>query len=377
MKLSPFVLACCLVAGCGKNKPVSQPVPVPVIASEVLVRDQLVHMENMGQALGSRDVEIRARVEGILESMHFSEGSFIKSNELLYVIEPRALIASLDQAKGNLAQTEAALDKANRDVLRLQPLWERNAISRQALDDAFAAERSASSAVTSARAALESTEIELGYAKIHAPIDGLVGKTEVRPGNLVGRGQNTLLTTMSSLDPIHYRFSVSERDYLAWKREGPDRDSPPDKPIFELLLADGTVHAHKGRVVFADRNVDSATGTLLIEVAFPNPDRLVRPGQFGKVRMPVKFIKDAILVPQRAVQELQASYSVYVVRADNTVELRKVEPGPRIGSLMVIASGLLPGEKIVVEGLQKLRNRTLVTPTIRIMEDTQPAPAGE
>ncbi len=335
-----------MMAGCGGKAPTPPPPPpVPVIASEVIVRDQPIYLENIGQSLGAQDVQIRARVEGVLESMHFTEGSFVKSNDLLYVIDPRSLEASLDQTKGNLAQTEAQLEKARRDVSRLQPLWEKNAISRQTLDDALAAERSAKAGVDSARAALDTTQIQLGYAKIYAPMDGLVGKTEVRPGNLVGRGESTLLTTMSSIDPIHFRFSVSEKDYLEWRRQRPDDEAARKDAtgIFELILADGTVHAYRGSVVFADRNVDPATGTLLIEVAFPNPDRLVRPGQFGRVRVAIKQLPGAILVPQRAVVELQANYSVFVVRPDNTVEFRKVTPGPTVGNLRVITAGLERG----------------------------------
>jgi membrane fusion protein (multidrug efflux system) len=366
-----------MIAGCGGKAPAPPPPPpVPVVASEVIVRDQLIYLENIGQSLGAQDVQIRARVEGVLESMHFSEGSFVKSNDLLYVIDPRTLEASLEQTKGSLAQAESMLDKARRDVSRLQPLWEKNAISRQTLDDALAAERSAKAGVDSARAALDTTQIQLGYAKIYAPMDGLVGKTEVRPGNLVGRGESTLLTTMSSIDPIHYRFSISEKDYLEWRRQRPDDDDArkDSTGIFELILADGAVHAYRGSVVFADRNVDPATGTLLIEVAFPNPDRLVRPGQFGRVRVPIKQLPGAILVPQRAVVELQANYSVFVVRPDNTVEFRKVTPGPTVDNLRVITSGLSVGENVVVEGIQKLQNNTPVAPTFRpIVTAPQPA----
>ena len=366
MRQSTCLLLAALAAlGCGRRAaPPPPPAPVPVVTTEVIVRDQVLYLENIGQALGAQDVEIRARVEGVLESMHFLEGSFVKSNDLLYVIDPRSLEAGLEQTRGALAQAQSQLDKARRDVRRLQPLWEQHAISRQMLDDALAAERSASAGVATASAALDATQIQLGYAKIYAPIDGLVGKTEVRPGNLVGRGQSTLLTTMSSIDPIHYRFSVSERDYLEWRRERPDdaQARAGASNVFELVLADGTAHPHRGSVVFADRNVDPTTGTLLIEVAFPNPERLVRPGQFGRVRVPTKRLPGALLVPQRAIQELQSIHSVFVVRADRTAEFRRVTPGPRVGNLVVITQGLQAGEQVVVEGGQKLQPNTLVAP---------------
>ena len=375
MKIATLVsMNCALLAlaGCGGKPPPAQPPPVPVLVSEVVVRDQPVYMESMAQSLGAQDVQIRARVEGVLESMHFTEGSFVASNTLLYVIDPRTLEAGLEQAKGALAQTEALLDKAQRDVNRLQPLWEKNAIARQTLDDALAAERSAKAGVDAARAALDTTQIQLGYSKVYAPIDGLVGKTEVRPGNLVGRGESTLLTTMSSIDPIHFRFSVSEKDYLEWRRQRPDDEAARQAAadIFELILADGTMHKHRGSVVFADRNVDPTTGTLLLEVAFPNPERLVRPGQFGRVRVPIQQLAGAILVPQRAVMELQATYSVYVLRPDNTVEFRKVTPGPTVGRLRVVSAGLQPGDKVVVEGLQKLQNNAPVAPTVKPVEES-------
>ena len=370
-----------VLAGCGKPPapPPAPPPPVPVVVSEVLVRDQPIYVESIAQARGSRDVEIRARVEGVLESMNFTEGGFVKKGDLLYVIEPDSLQASLDRNKGALAQSESALDKASRDVARLQPLWEKNAISRQTLDDALAAERSARAGVDAAKAALESTHIQLGYAKIYAPIDGLAGKTEVRPGNLVGRGQSTLLTTLSTIDPIHFRYSVSEQDYLTWRRARPDDEKARAESAgnFDLVLADGAAHPHKGSVVFADRNVDPTTGTLLLEVAFPNPDRLIRPGQFGRIRVPVKVLPAAILVPQRAVKEMQAIHSVFVVRTDSTAEFRKVTPGPRVGNLIVISEGLKPGEAVVVEGIQKLQNNTPVAPTLRPLAAPSDSPSAE
>jgi membrane fusion protein (multidrug efflux system) len=348
-----------LLAGCQEEETPRAGFAQPVLAAEVLVRDTTNYFENIGQTRGAQDVEIRARVAGFLESINFTEGTLVQSNALLYTIDRRPFVAALAQAEGSLAQVEVAWQKAKNDINRLGPLWEKNAISRQQYDDALAAERAAAANVQAIKAAAETARIQLGYTEIRAPLEGLVGATEVKPGNLVGQGATTLLTTLSSLDPIHVRFSVSEKIYLEWRRKhGGDDDQSrrAAEGIFELILADGSVHPQRGSVVFADRQVDPTTGTLLLEVAFPNPDRIVRPGQFARVRFPIEVIPNALLVPQRAVTELQATYSVFVVGAENKAEFRKVAPGPRIGSLFVIQDGLKPGEKIVVEGIQKVQN---------------------
>ena len=364
-----------LTLGC-RDKTAPAPAPIPVVAAEVIVRDQPVYFEAMGQTAGSQDVEIRARVDGILESVLFREGTMVEKDALLYTIDPSSLEANLAQARGGLAQAEAAFDKAQRDVKRLTPLWEKNAVSRQMLDDAIAAQNSASGAVETARGAVDNMQIQLGYTKIYAPIAGLIGKTEVKPGNLVGRGQNTLLTTISVLDPIAVRFSISEQEFLALQQAYPEnKRARASAAVFELVLADGSVLPGKGTVVFADRSIDPATGTLLLEAAFPNPDLRVRPGQFARVRVPTRTIPGAILVPQRAVQELQATYSVFVVTADSRAEFRRVTVGPRVGSLYVIESGLQPGEKIVVEGGQKLQNNLPVAATLQPAASETPAAA--
>lgn len=361
MRYSILLSVIVLAVGCREKMPAPPPGPVPVVAADVIVRDQPIYYEAMGQTLGSQDVEIRARVEGILESVHFREGAMVEKGALLYTIDPSTVEANLAQARGALAQAEAADDKARRDVRRLTPLWEKNAISRQMLDDALAAQHSASGAVVTARGAVDNMEILLGYTKIHAPIAGLIGKTEVKPGNLVGRGQNTLLTTLSVLDPIAVRFSISEKEFLTLQHVIPeDQQALASAAIFELVLADGSSLPDKGKVVFVDRSVDPATGTMLLEVAFPNPGLLVRPGQFGRVRAPIRTVAGAILVPQRAVQELQGTHSVFVAGEDGRAEFRPVRVGPRVDNLYVIESGLHAGEKVVVEGGQKLQNGTAI-----------------
>jgi membrane fusion protein (multidrug efflux system) len=342
-----------MTVGCRKAPAPASTFAVPVTAAEVLVRDTTNYVEYIGQTSGARDVEIRARVAGFLETVAFSEGTVVRSNALLYTIDSGPFQAGLAQAEGRLAEVEAGWLKTRQDTNRFGPLWERHAISRQQYDDAIAAERAAAAGMQAARAAVDAAQLQLGYTRIHSPIDGLVGKTEVKPGNLVGQGATTLLTTVSSLDPIHVRFSVSEKRYLEWRRK---HGQSPGTGIFELILADGSVHPEKGGIIFADRQVDPATGTLLLEVFFPNPKRVVRPGQYARIRFPVEVIPNAILVPQRSVQELQATYSVFVVGAEEKAQFRKITVGPASETFYVVREGLKPGDKVVLGGVQKLRN---------------------
>ncbi len=351
------------VWGCGESAPPPAP-PVEVQVATVLQRDLPIYIENIGQTLGSQEVEVRARVEGFLETVNFREGSFVKKGDRLYTIDPRNLEQALAQARGQLARARADLARASQDVARYRPLVAQNAIPRQQFETAVQVESAAKAAVDAAQATADNAEINLQYTKVDSPIDGLVGKTEVKPGNLVGRGDNTLLTTVSTIDPIHVRFTISERDYLKYARASGDREGADRRGNFELILADGSVHEHPGGLLFADRVVDPRTGTLLLEAEFPNPDRLVRPGQYARVRAPVDLKKDAILVPQRAVRELQATFSVAVVSADGVVSMRTVKPGERVDSLWAIDSGLAPGERVVVEGMQKVREGMKVHATV-------------
>jgi membrane fusion protein (multidrug efflux system) len=367
--------ACALSAACGEDAPPALP-PVDVQVARVLQRDVPITIENIGQTLGSTEVEVRARSEGFLETVNFKEGSFVAKGDLLYTIDPRNLEATLANAKGQLAARQADLARARQDVARYKPLVALNAIPRQQYDTSVAVENAASAAVDAARALVEDATIDLAYTKIYSPIDGLVGRTEVKPGNLVGRGDNTLLTTVSTVDPIHVRFTISEQDYLRFARAADGQNGDQPKRAFELVLADGSVHKEKGTLVFADRLVDPTTGTLMLEATYPNPDRLVRPGQYARVRVAVDERKGAILVPQRAVRELQATYSVAVLGEGDKISMRTVKPGARVDSLWVIESGLAPNETVVVEGLQKVREGIVVKPTVvAIDEKTGAAPA--
>ncbi len=366
MTRAPIPLLCVLTAAvavsCAQQEAPAA-APPEVYVAEVVQQDVPVYVEIVGQTRGSQDVEIRARVEGFLDRVAFREGAFVRKGDLLYQIDPQPLEAALAQAKANLATNQARLDQTTVSVNRLKPLAEQQAVSQQELDNALSSQDAARAQVDAARAAAEKATLDLGYARITSPIDGVVGTTLVKAGNLVGRGESTLLTTVSQIDPILFRAGISEAEYLRIARRADElrAASGGQQAVVQLLLADGTTHSHTGRVEAVERAVDPTTGTLAVQFTFPNPERLLRPGQYGRARFESEVKKGALLVPQRAVQELQDLYSVAVVGADDKVELRNVKVGPRVDSLWVVEEGLEPGEKVVVEGLQRLRDGITVT----------------
>jgi membrane fusion protein, multidrug efflux system len=354
--------AALMAVACGKKEQAAGP-PPEVYVADVVQKDVPVYMELVGQTKGSQDVEIRARVEGYLNSVNFTEGSFVGKGTLLYQIDPLPLQAALANAKADLATAVARLGRTNNDVARYRPLAEQQAISRQELDNALSSQEAARAIVDAQKAAVDKASLDLGYARIASPIDGLVGTTNVKAGNLVGRNESTLLTTISQIDPILFRAGISEAEYLRLARRREEmRVRQAERSSIELILADGTLHPHKGSLDAIERAVDPTTGTLAVQVRFANPQRLIRPGQYGRARFESELRKDALLVPQRAVAELQNLYSVAVVGADNKVAFRNVKVGPRVDGLWVIDDGLKPGEKVVVEGLQKVREGSVVSP---------------
>jgi membrane fusion protein (multidrug efflux system) len=329
-----------------------------VYVAEVVQRDVPIYMEIVGQTRGSQDVDIRARVEGFLDTINFTEGAFVHKGDLLYQIDPKPLQAALAQAKANLATSQARLDQTTVTVNRMKPLAAQQAVSMQELDNALAAQSAAIAQVDAARAAADKAELDLGYATIASPIDGIVGITEVKAGNLVGSGESTLLTTVSKVDPIIFRGGISEADYLNLARnvEASKATREGSAIAAQLFLADGSIYPYPGSLDAVERAVDPTTGTLAVQISFPNPERLLRPGQYGRVRFASEIRRDALLVLQRAVQELQDRHNVVVVDAGNKVSVRSVKVGPRVDDLWVIDEGLKPGERVVVEGLQRLRD---------------------
>ena len=358
-----------------KPKPAAAPAPGAPAAVEVRTANPvhktvLVTVDYTGQTIGSETVEIRARVEGFLQSIHFTEGTFVEKGALLYEIDKEKMNEVVEQAEGVWRVALANEEKAIADVNRNRPLVEKNAIAREEYDTSVSAQKAAHAQVEAAAAAVSRAKIQLGYATVRAPIDGLVGKTEVDVGNLVGRGESTLLTTISKLDPIYAEVRISETDMLEYQRAAAEGRRKRDEMPLTLFFSDGTKHPQPGKIASVDRNIDTKTGTLLVQVSFPNPDKSVRPGQFARVQAVKDVVKDAVLVPQGAVDELQGTYRLYVVGEGDVVKVKTVKVGPRIGNLWLIKEGLAPTDRVIVEGRQRARDGiTVRTIPVKIAED--------
>ncbi|HSF09013.1 MAG TPA: efflux RND transporter periplasmic adaptor subunit [Nitrospirales bacterium] len=351
--------------------------PPEVLVAEVIQKDVPIYGEWIGTTVGYVDAQIRARIQGYLISRHYTEGSVVKANDLLFKIDPRPYKAALDQAKAELARTEAAYKKSQLDVNRNTPLAAEGAISQKELDDAIQASAANLASVASARAKLENAQLNLNWTNVTSPINGIAGIATAQIGDLIV--ENTLMTTVSQLDPIKVNFPISEREYLKLaerieKAGGQEKLNPAHEKRLELVLADGSIYPHKGRAVLADRQVDVKTGTITIVSYFPNPGNILRPGLFAKVRTPIETRTGGLLIQQRAVKELQGTYEVAVIGEENKVAIRKVTLGPRIGSLWLIDEGLHPGEMVIVEGLLKIRDGMVVTPKAT---SDEPQPGSE
>jgi membrane fusion protein (multidrug efflux system) len=370
--LATVAMLAALGAACEKPAVVAAP-PPEVYVTEVVQRDVPVYLELVGQAKGFQDVDIRARVEGYLEKVSFSEGTFVRQGDPLYEIDRKPLEAILAQARADQATAEARLSKATNDVTRYTPLVAKQAVSKQELDDALAEQDASRSQVEAAKAAVEKATLDLSYTRITSPINGLIGTTLVKAGNLVGRGESTLLTTVSQIDPMLFLVGVTEADYLRIARRAPGAatTSARTREGIELTLSDGTKYPQTGRVNTVERAVDPTTGTLGVELLFANPQQILRPGQYGRVRILLETKPGALLIPQRAVQELQNLYSVAIVDDSGKVAFRNVKVGQRVDSLWVIEEGLKPNEKVVLEGLQRIQDGMTVS-----AKPAPPAPAG-
>jgi membrane fusion protein (multidrug efflux system) len=329
-----------------------------------------IYQEFVGQTHGFKDIAIRARVEGFLEDIHFEEGSRIKKGTLLYTLESQRFEADVAAKMSRVAEARTMLAKAKSDLNRIRPLAEEKAVSQSDLDAAIAQYEASVESVKASEANLKASKIQLGYTKIYSPISGIIGKTKAKVGDFVGRSPNqVILNTVSRIDTIIVEFFITETQYLQVARKFlSEIDAAAQnarKENLELILADGSLYEHKGEFEFVDRNVDPTTGALLVQASFPNPRELLRPGQFAKVKALVKVVKGGILIPQRCVVELQGMYSVYVVDDGNKIQTRQVKVGPKIKQFWLISEGLKPGEQVVYEGLQKVKDGLIVKPKVK------------
>jgi membrane fusion protein (multidrug efflux system) len=365
------VLVAASLTGCGGDKEgdnakqaAAAPPPPSVVVTDVVQKTVPIYGDFVAQIDAKETVEIRARVQAFLEGQHFTEGTVVKKDQLLFTLDKREYQAKLQQAKAELEVSMARLGKAETDERRLKPLAERRAVPQQDYDNAAANLLSAQAGVSASKSAVVTAELDLGYCTIKSPIKGLIGKRLVAAGNLVGKGEATLLDTVSSIDPIRVNATISEAEYLNYfgqqQKKGARR---PDAAGLELVLADGSLFPHKGKFVIIDRAVDLKTGTLTIIAEFPNPEGQLRPGQFGRLRALVDTVENAILLPKRAVQEIQGMKSVLVVGADNMVALRTIRPGETVGDMLIILDGVKPGDRVIVDGVQKARPGSKVNPT--------------
>lgn len=363
------VLLLLTLAACGRGE-----APKPAADATVAVRTATLESRKVPQVLefvagteAVQTVDVRARVEGVLDEAFFQEGAKVKKGQLLFQIDPRQYASNMDSAKADLAKAQAEFVRATKDVERLRPLAREEAVPQRDLDVAVASEGAAKAALDAARSKVTRAGLDLEYASIRSPLDGVVGQIKVNVGNFVGRGDAVLLTTLSSVDPIYVDFSVAEGDFLAYRRESGETL----KKTYELILADGSVYEHKGRFKSVGRAVDQKTGALPIRLEFPNPQGLLRPGQFGKVRVKIAEPQESLLLPQRAVSEVQSLKVAYVVQPDGSVVMRKLALGALADGFWTVRDGLKAGDKVVVEGHQKIR------PGVKVVEAPPPgAPAS-
>ena len=359
-----FILS---IFGCTKpaqeqtNQPPSLHV-IPVITQDVNLEEEFV-----GHVYGIVDIPIRARVDGYLQGIHFNEGKPVKKGDLLYTIDPEPIRAQVAAAKSQVAQAKIEAVRANNDLERYEPLVKIDAVSKSDYDAAVAAKGAADAAVEAAEANLRSAEINLSYTTIYSPINGLIGKTKAKVGEYVGRNPNpVILNTVSRIDTVRVEFFITEDEYLQLARAYPlKKEANKDqeaKDNFRLVLSDGSLFEEPGNFDFIDRGVEAGTGSILIQASFPNPKGIIRPGQFARVRAVVETVKNGLLVPQRCVTEFQGNFFVFKVGADNTVIQQTIQISSTYRDYYLVSAGLEKGDRIVLDGLQKVQQGMVINP---------------
>jgi membrane fusion protein (multidrug efflux system) len=348
------------LVGCTRSEAIKLP-DTEVLVSHPRQQDVPIHNEWVASLDGYVNAEIRPQVSGYIVKQDYTEGSFVRKGQVLFEIDPRPFQATLDEKKGELAQAEADLAKSTINVNRDTPLVQKKAVSNEKLDNEIQSKAAAEAVVASSKAAVERAELDLGWTKVTSLVDGVAGIAEVQMGNLVSA--SSCLTSVSQVNPVKVYFPISEQQYLRAKHLSSNEDpmhlfdNPP-----ELILADGTVYPHKGKILLTDRQVDTNTGTIRLVAAFPNPGNILRPGQYGRVRIETGTQKKALLVPQSAVKEIQGGYEVALVDSDNKAIIRPVKASEKVGTMWVIEDGLKPGDQVITEGIGKVKDGTPVVP---------------
>lgn len=370
-------LALLSLPGCGGAEKAGAAAPLEVSVIEARQEDVVIFADFVGTIDGIENADIRARVPGYLEAVHFKEGSRVKKDDLLFTIDPVLSEAEVRKAQGDVAQARAAAAKSKADVDRLTPLVATNAVSRQDLDHATAEKQAADAQILAAQGSLATAQANLSYTKVRSPIDGIIGVRQVSIGSLVGQAEPTLLTTISQLDPVRVRFPIAEQLYLKHAALlNRLVDGAKTEARLELILADGSTYPERGWISMLDRSVSISTGSIMLEARFPNPQGVLRPGQFGRVRAAVDRVQNAVGVPQRAVIERQSMHELLVLGDGNKVARKAVTVGPKVGNFWLIEKGLAPGDKVLVEGVQKVRPDMVVNPKVVKMDPISPPKEG-
>ena len=357
-----------LISSCGNEQAVKQRPVQEISVFNVIEHDVPIYGEYVGQIHGQKDIPIRARVEGFLLSIEFQEGSRVKKDQLLYTIDPQSLTAASNAQRSQVAAAQTQLSKARSDLDRIKPLAEANAVSKSDLDASQAAYDAAIASLNAAKSNLKSSDINLSYTQVKSPIDGIIGKTNARVGEFVGKDPNpVILNTVSETDTVIVKFSITEAQYLVLAKRNIERRNKGNVELgklsnIELQLADETTYNHLGIIDFIDRNIDQNTGSILVQASFPNPDRLLRPGLYSKVKVQTDIAKNAMIIPQRCIMELQGQFSVYVVNDSNKVESRHIKIAHKSGDLAAITEGLKLNDAVVVDALQKVKAGMQVIP---------------
>ncbi len=369
--LGSILLAVIFLSSCDQEIKNQSTAPPEISVVEVIQKDVPIYDYFVGQIYGQEDVSINARVEGYLTGIYFREGARVNKGDLLYTIDPEPFIAAVASEKSKVAEAQTRLLNAENEYARYQPLAEIDAVSQSDLDFAKANRDASAAALEATKASLRMAQINLGYTRIKSPITGFIGKTHARIGEFVGRNPNpVILNTVSKVDSVRVQFFLTETKYLILAKEFAANKKTKEEIRAEteieisLILSDGSTHPYKGKIDFINREVDAETGAILVQASFPNPDLILKPGQFARVKIMMYEEKGAILVPQRCVSELQGRYSVFVVNDEGKIESKQLTIGQKLGDLYLVTEGLQAKDKVVLEGLQKVGSGMVVTPKV-------------